>query len=303
MADEWTEIARLKFTGEDFSDGVLDVRALTEILCFRGIVQATAKALWLAAHPGRKQLPDHFDERIFLGFRALRSKSVEVPIEARIVNPEQLRLWDDQDPASLAAKLAIDTFRAAGKHRDLPKRFTRNLLPEYAKLGQELPDGAGFSISVPGRSPVEVTQAERDWLIARLDQDYEDHLDVTGRVLGVDVGKKILAIQRGQERRIEVEYPLDREQEAIVALSAYETAQVRLRGRCLRKPGGELRQVLTVEGLDFFPHGEPERDPNAPGIEDRIAELAKRVPDEEWEKLPKDLSQRLDYYLYGAEDS
>lgn len=303
MAEEWKEIARLRFTGDDFRDGVLDVRALTEILCFRGIVQATARSLWLAANPGRRQLPDHFDERIYLGFRAIRSKSVEVPIEARIVNPEQLLLWDDQDPPSLAAKLAYETFDAAGNHRDLPKHFKRDLLPEYSKLGQGLPAGAGFSIAVPRRSPIPVRQEERDWLTARLDQDYEDHLDVAGRVLSVDVGRKTLAIQTSQDRRIEVGYAADQEQEAIGALSAYETARIRLRARCIRKPGGELRQVSAVEQLDYFPEGEPEPDPNAPSIEDRIVELAKGVPDEEWEKLPTDLSERLDHYLYGVDDS
>ncbi len=303
MADQWKEIARLKFTGDDFDDGILDVRALTEILCFRSIVQATARVLWLAANPGRKQLPDHFDERIFLGFRTLRSDSVEVPIEARVVNPEKLLLWNDQDPASLAANLAYETFDSAGRHRDLPQRFTRQLLPEYAKLGQGLPHGAGFAIAVPTKPPIPVTQAERDWLSDRRERDYEDHLDVVGRVLSVDVERKTLAIQTDQDRRIEIGYEPDREQEAIGALSAYETARVQLRGRCVRKPGGELRQVIAVEGLDFFPDGEPERDPNAPSIEEKILEMFREVPEEEWERVPSDLSTRLDYYLYGADDS
>ena len=43
-------------------------------------------------------------------------------------------------------------------------------------------------------------------------------------------------------------------------------------------------------------------DPEAPPIEDVIREIAKDVPDEEWEKLPYDLTDRLDYYLYGAEE-
>lgn len=33
---------------------------------------------------------------------------------------------------------------------------------------------------------------------------------------------------------------------------------------------------------------------------DLIEELSSQVPDEEWEKLPRDLSINLDYYLYGA---
>ena len=303
MVEEWKEIARLIFTGDDFEDGVLDVRALTEIQSFRRIVQATAKTLWFAAHPDRRQLPDHFDESIYLGFRGIQPGSAVVPIEARVKNPERLRLWDDQDPVSLAARLTYDTFDAARQQNDLPRRFKRRLLPDYAKLGQELPEGMGFSIAVPHRSPVPVRQAERDWLAARLEQDYEDYLDVAGRVLSVDVEKKTLAIQTDQDRRIEIRYAPDQEQGAIGTLAAYRTAQVRLRGECVRAPGGDLRKVTKVTGLDFFPEGPPHRSSNAPSIEDRIAEIAKGVPDEEWEKLPKDLSQRLDFYLYGADDS
>ena len=303
MADEWKEIARLIFTGDDFDDGILDVRALTEIQSFRRIVQATAKTLWFAAHPDRRQLPDHFEESIYLGFRGIQPGSAVVPIEARVKNPERLRLWNDQDPVSLAARLTYDTFDAARQQSDLPKRFKRRLLPDYAKLGQELPEGMGFSIAVPRMSPIPVRQAERDWLTARLDQDYEDHLDVSGRVLSVDVERKTLTIQTDQDRRIEIRYTPDQEQGAIGALSAYRTAQIRLRGECVRTPGGDLRKVTKTTALDFFPDGPPRRDPSAPSIEDRIAEIARSVPDEEWEKLPKDLSQRLDFYLYGVDDS
>lgn len=35
-------------------------------------------------------------------------------------------------------------------------------------------------------------------------------------------------------------------------------------------------------------------------IEAQLLKLAAGVPDEEWEKLPKDLSYNLDHYLYGA---
>ena len=37
---------------------------------------------------------------------------------------------------------------------------------------------------------------------------------------------------------------------------------------------------------------------NAPAIEDVFADLAKEVPAEEWDKLPADLTDRLDDYLY-----
>jgi len=40
-------------------------------------------------------------------------------------------------------------------------------------------------------------------------------------------------------------------------------------------------------------------EPNAPAIEDVLAAIAAEIPKEEWDKLPPDLTDNLDHYLYG----
>ena len=35
-------------------------------------------------------------------------------------------------------------------------------------------------------------------------------------------------------------------------------------------------------------------------IEDILEDLAKEIPQEEWDKLPGDLNDNLDHYLYGT---
>lgn len=35
-------------------------------------------------------------------------------------------------------------------------------------------------------------------------------------------------------------------------------------------------------------------------LEDKIAEIVARVPAEEWEKLPADMGDNLDHYIYGT---
>lgn len=42
-----------------------------------------------------------------------------------------------------------------------------------------------------------------------------------------------------------------------------------------------------------------ETDGSSMSIEDKIAEIAARVPAEEWAKLPADLSSQIDHYVYG----
>ena len=41
-------------------------------------------------------------------------------------------------------------------------------------------------------------------------------------------------------------------------------------------------------------------DAEAPPIEDVLAELAAEVPEEDWNRLPADLTDNLDHYLYGT---
>jgi hypothetical protein len=41
-------------------------------------------------------------------------------------------------------------------------------------------------------------------------------------------------------------------------------------------------------------------DPNTPTIEDRLRAIVADVPKEEWDRLPADLSDNLDHYVYGT---
>lgn len=63
-----------------------------------------------------------------------------------------------------------------------------------------------------------------------------------------------------------------------------------------------------MELVNHFFKGEPNSEPieeefvydeTAPAIEDQLAELAKEVPQEEWDRLPDDLSDNLDHYIHG----
>jgi prevent-host-death family protein len=38
----------------------------------------------------------------------------------------------------------------------------------------------------------------------------------------------------------------------------------------------------------------------APSLDKTFAAIAQDVPDEEWERVPKDLAKNLDHYLYGT---
>jgi len=58
-------------------------------------------------------------------------------------------------------------------------------------------------------------------------------------------------------------------------------------------------RALQAEALKLTTY-ETHYDKSARPIEDLLQDLAKEVPSEEWEKLPIDLTDNLDHYLYGV---
>jgi predicted DNA-binding antitoxin AbrB/MazE fold protein len=57
----------------------------------------------------------------------------------------------------------------------------------------------------------------------------------------------------------------------------------------------ELRIIPTTEG-------QASGTPSARvSIEDRLAQIAAEIPQEDWDSLPADLSDNLDHYIYGTD--
>jgi hypothetical protein len=92
------------------------------------------------------------------------------------------------------------------------------------------------------------------------------------------------------------------EQEATItdALRQHSTCRLRVRGIAEFEPGGKIKRVLDVEILAIEPAGEAHYDEAARPVWEMIEEIGRSVPDEEWARVPSDLSRNLDHYLYGA---
>ncbi len=75
---------------------------------------------------------------------------------------------------------------------------------------------------------------------------------------------------------------------------------MQVKGRGEFTPQGKLLRIKEVESLKILPIGDASFDAFARPVEDILAELAQEVPQEEWDKLPADLTDHLDHYLYGT---
>jgi predicted DNA-binding antitoxin AbrB/MazE fold protein len=71
-----------------------------------------------------------------------------------------------------------------------------------------------------------------------------------------------------------------------------ENGVIRLEGSVVLPEGTAVRVEVAAEKEAF--------DPNAPPIEEKLRAIVADVPQEEWDRLPADLSEHLDHYIYGT---
>ncbi len=301
MSGHWKEVARLQFKGDRFRDHALDLSALSELRQFQAMVAETAKALWRKANPDRTNLPPHFEDRTRLYLRRIEDGSATAPLEVFIEESEEPEFWEPEPTeVTEAVDLAYRVFDAVHGDSALPDEFPRELLPEYSRLGQALSDDEVLEFSPPGKSATPITSRERERLTALADPLYDDHVDVSGQVLEADVRQRKFQLWLNNRTSVQVSFTEEQEAQVTTALKDYRVMRLRLTGRGEFSPQGKLRHILTVDSLALVRGEEPVFDASAPAIEDVLARLAKEVPAEEWDRIPHDLTDRLDYYLYGV---
>ena len=72
-----------------------------------------------------------------------------------------------------------------------------------------------------------------------------------------------------------------------------ENGVIQLQGSVVLPEGTEVRVEVAAADKEEF-------DPNAPPIEDKLRAIMADVPQEEWDRLPADLTDNLDHYIYGT---
>jgi hypothetical protein len=119
-----------------------------------------------------------------------------------------------------------------------------------------------------------------------------------GEVFEADVLARRFQILLADHRKISISFTADQEQLITSALKDHKVCQLRATGRGLFSAEGGLVKVVSVDRMTL---GEPIQLSIQPSrsIWDELDDLAGQVPEDEWKKLPKDLSSNLDDYIYG----
>jgi hypothetical protein len=125
-------------------------------------------------------------------------------------------------------------------------------------------------------------------------------VEVTGEVLEADVKQRKFQLWIDGQTHVLVMFSDPQEVDVTTALRDHKSVRVRVKGQAEISPQGKLLRVTEIEELVLGPAGEVPYDPSAPAIEEVLADLARGVPEAEWDKLPSDLTDNLDHYLYGT---
>ena len=300
MSGKWKEVVRLTFKGERFRDHALDLRALSELSQFQKMVAETAKTLWRAANPTRERLPSHFEERVRLCLRRIEDGSATAPLEVFIEEKDQTAFWEPE-PVEIneAVKLAHEVYEAIEADAQLPERFPRALLPEYARWGQSLDGDEAVEMQVCEKKPAYLTLANRQKLEKFVETPHEARVEISGEVFEADVKKGRFQLWSDEDTAVSVAFTPEQEDQVTTALKEHKTARMYVKGSGEYSPQGKLLRVLQVDELRLAP-SETHYDKSARPIEDLLENLAREIPQEEWDKLPSDLNDNLDHYLYGV---
>jgi hypothetical protein len=291
----------LEFKGPRFLDHALDLSALAELSHFQKVVADTAKALLLAANPGRDRLPRRFEERTRLCLRRIEEGSAVAPLEVYIEEPGQRELFEaEPTEAKEAIALAREVLRAAERDEPLPESFPKELVPEYERWGQGLARDESIEVVVPGAEPARVSPETRSRLAAFIESAHEGHVEVAGEVLEADVRQGRFQVWLDERTGLTVAFSPEQETVVTNALRDHRTLRLHITGRGEFSPQGRPLRVAQVEEMRLESIGAVSYDPAARPIEDVLSELAGEIPEEDWRRLPSDLTDNLDHYLYGT---
>jgi hypothetical protein len=291
------------FKGGRFDDHGIDIDVLPELTAYKELLVETAKEIWRRRHPRRVRLPRNFEESLSLKFYNVEpSGSAAIPL-MRVVedSPSHLPFQLNPDELDEAVDLIADTIRAVANDELLPEEFPKNVMPLFESYGKTLRPDEVFELVTARRArSAQYSARERFKLVELAQAEYEDAVDLVGEIRAADLDGASFSLRCEDETKVQGKFSPEQEATITDALRQHSTCRLRVKGIAKFQPGGRIKRVLNVELLAIQPTGEAQYDETAGSVWDMIEDISRSVTDEEWAKVPTDLSKNLDHYLYSA---
>jgi hypothetical protein len=296
------ELVTHRFKGGRFDDHGLDVDVLPELIAYKTILVETAKELWRRRHPNRQRLPKNFEDSLSLKFYEIVPGSAAVPLMREIEIQDGLLPFEPPpDELDEAVDLVTDSVELISKNKPFPMDFPKNVIPLFSEYGRTLRANEIIELKPAKRkTAARYSLKERDHLVELAQTGYEDIVDLVGEIRAADLDGGNFALRLVDETKVTGKFSPEQETIIIEALREHTTRRLHIKGHAEFLPDGKLKRVIFVTDLSIQSVGEVPYDETAKPIWEIVEEISTSIPDEEWAKLPSDLSKNLNHYLYGA---
>ncbi|HUT53828.1 MAG TPA: hypothetical protein VM658_10595 [bacterium] len=303
MPKKRVELVTHIFKGARFEDHGIDIDVLEELIVYKKILVETAKELWRRHNPDRQRLPKNFEDSLCIKFYELREGSTGVPMMREIeYDNGELPLPRPEDELDEAVKVVAEAEDAANNDYPLPDNFPKNIIPLFDKYGDSLREDESFEHQ-PANSERRIiyNKKTRERLHSWSDGQYEDMIELSGEVRAADLDQGNFTIRLDDGTKVAGKFNPSQEEEVTLALREHEKKRLSVKGRGgFSSPEGKLRRIIAVEQMIIHQGNGDVFDASARPIWEVVSEIGASVPEEEWAKVPTDLSKNLDHYLYGA---
>lgn len=305
MRATYEDLAVLRFQGDRFANHTLDVDTTQELIAYKKLVLECAKELWRRRNPGRTNLPGGFEKGFSIVFSEMREGSVGIPLKRRIEREDDELDLPPEDEFPMAARMIDETIEAAGAGETLPAELPRNVIPLFREFGKTLSAEESVFTRATGRSSEAAYSAvARERLATWAEPTYEDVVELHGEVSMANVrgGQFALVLEDGRTPNGR----FNPEQETLVleALCHHRDVRLRVRGTGeFNQADRSLRRLVRVDHIEIATAGPAVYDESVPPIWEVVTEIGVQAPRGTWDNVPRDLSNRVDEYIYGTPPS
>lgn len=294
------ELVTHRFKGGRFDDHGLDVDVLPELIAYKTILVETAKELWRRNHPDRQRLPKNFEDSLSLKFYEIIPGSAAVPLMREIEIQEGLLPFEPPpDELDEAVVLVTDSIKSVSEDKAFHRDFPKNVIPLFSEYGKTLREDESIELKPAKKgATARYSSKERKHLVELVQAGYEDIVDLVGEIRAADLDGGNFALRLADETKVTGKFSPEQETTIIEALREHASRRLHIKGRAEFLPDGKLKRVVSVTDLSIQSVGEVPYDETAKPIWQIVEEISASIPDEEWAKLPNDLSKNLDHFLY-----
>lgn len=306
MANESTiDLATLRFDGARFDGHALDVECTQELVAYRKIVLECAKAIWRRNNPIRERLPKNFEEGFRLQFDRLDDGSASVPLRRVIEGSQAAFDLGNRDEFDEAAQLVDAAIAAGDEDALLPANFPSNVIVLFRDFGTTLrEDEVLFTRARHSQNEARYSARSRARLANWTEPTYEDVIEVVGEVQMASVkGQFSMLVSEPGQQQVSGKFNTEQEAQVLEALQQHRTTRLSVRG--IGEFGTADRQLRRFSRIDRVVRWHPETVPEGNGVVGLWAKLdaiAEELPIGAWDAVPRDLSLRVDEFVYGGGD-